>query len=110
MHVIFRAITPRGSCCSDNARAMAQNLVPAQKELSPRLPDLAEIGNKPHQPNISFPKREFGKISIVRDPFNGKWQWLHYDIERDVAFCHTCVKAVKTGTGDLAFLIWGYYN
>ena len=85
--------------------AMAQNLIPKQKHLTPSLPDLPEIGEKPHQPNISFPKREFGK-----------WQWLHYDTERDIAFCHTCVEAVKTGkiksleTGDLAFVSRGYCN
>ena len=72
------------------------------------------------QPNISFPKREFGKISIVKRSFQwqwfSKWQWLHYDVERDLAFCHTCVEAVKTGkikslgTGDLAFVSRGYCN
>ena len=100
--------------------AMAQNLVPQQKDLTPRLPDLPEIGDEPHQPNISFPKREFGKTNIVKRSFQwqwfSKWKWLHYDIERDLAFCHTCVEAVKTGkvkslgTGDLAFVSRGFCN
>ena len=99
---------------------MAQNLVPKQKDLTHSLPDLPEIGDKPHQPNISFPKREFGKTNTVKRSFQwqwfSKWQWLHYDIERDLAFCHTCVQAVKTGkikslgTGDLAFVSRGYCN
>ena len=98
---------------------MAQNLVPRQKELTSGLPDLP-IGDKPHQPNISFPKREFGKTNIVKRSFQwqwfNKWQWLHYDIERDLAFCHTCIVAVKTGsikslgTEDLAFVSRGYCN
>ena len=50
---------------------MAQNLVPKQKELTPSLPNLPEVGDKPHPPNISFPKREFGKTNTVRGPFNG---------------------------------------
>ena len=100
--------------------AMAQNLVPQQKDLTPRLPDLPEIGDELHQPNISFPKREFGKTNIVKRSFQwqwfSKWKWLHYDIERDLAFCHTCVEAVKTGkvkslgTGDLAFVSRGFCN
>ena len=99
---------------------MAQYVVPQQKDLTPRLPDLPEIGDEPHQPNISFPKREFGKTNIVKRSFQwqwfSKWKWLHYDIERDLAFCHTCVEAVKTGkvkslgTGDLAFVLRGFCN
>lgn len=67
-----------------------------------------------------FPKREFGKTIIVKRSFQSqwfsKWQWLHYDESRDLAFCHTCIKAVKSkkilslGTGDLAFLTQGYSN
>ena len=26
-----------------------------------------------------------------------KWKWLHYSAPLDVAFCHTCVTAIKTG-------------
>ena len=42
-----------------------------------------------------------------------KWQWLHYDVGKDVAYCHTCVKSCKIrslGTGDLAFVSRGYHN
>lgn len=56
------------------------------------------IGEKPHQPlSFKFPKREFGKTSIVKRSFQpqwfSRWPWLHYDEERDLAFCFTCVKA-----------------
>ena len=42
-----------------------------------------------------------------------KWQWLHYDQSKDMAFCHTCIMAKKImslGTGDLAFVSRGYSN
>ena len=83
--------------------------------------NLPDVGDKPHQPlSFSFPKREFGKTIIVKRSFQSqwfiKWQWLHYDQSRDLAFCHTCVMAVKSkkirslGAGDLAFVCHGYSN
>ena len=77
------------------------------------------ISEKPHQPfNLSFPKREFGKKTVS---FQASWfkkhTWLHYDEERDVAFCHTCIRAYKekkitwnAGNLDPAFISSGYYN
>ena len=57
-----------------------------------------EVGENPHQPSdFNFPKREFGKSTIVKRSFQASWfkqhNWLHYDEERDIAFCHTCMKA-----------------
>ena len=95
------------------------NLVALSREqLEDNLPD---IGDKPSQPlSISFPKREYGKSIIVKRSFQSqwlsKWQWLHYDLSRDMAICHTCIMAVKSkkisslGTGDLAFVLRGYCN
>ena len=42
------------------------------------------IGNKAHQPRkFQFPRREFGKTSIVKRSFQqqwfNRWPWLHYD-------------------------------
>ena len=31
-----------------------------------------------------------------------KWQWLHYESTTDLAFCHTCVTAIKTGKMKIA--------
>lgn len=82
-------------------------------------PDIAE---KPHQPmNFTFPKREFGKKIVKKSSFQSSWfkryTWLHYDEERDVAFCHTCVKAYKekkivwsSGNVDPAFISTGFCN
>ena len=55
---------------------------------------------KPHQPKrFNFPKREFGKKSIVKQSFQAdwfsKWPWLHYHEDNDTVFCRTCVKAFK---------------
>ena len=80
--------------------------------------NLPDVGDKPHQPlSFSFPKRDYGKSIVVKRSFQSqwfsKWQWLHYDQSRDMAFCHTCIMAVKSkkitslGTGDLAR---GYSN
>ena len=56
------------------------------------------IGDKPHQPSFfHFPQREFGKASVVKRSFQrqwfDRWSWLHYDEDRDLAFCFTCVVA-----------------
>ena len=56
------------------------------------------IASEPHQPRrFNFPKREFGKKSIMRRSFQAgwfaKWRWLHYREDDDTVFCHTCVKA-----------------
>ena len=90
----------------------------SRESLIDKLPD---VNDKPHQPlTFSFPKREYGRSIIVKRSFQSqwfsKWQWLHYDQSRDMAFCHTCIIAVKSkkitslGTGDLAFVSRGYSN
>ena len=61
---------------------------------------LPEIGDTAHQPlNFSFPQREFGKSSVVKCSFQAQWfqwwPWLHYDVNRDQAFCFSCVMAYK---------------
>ena len=58
------------------------------------------IGDKPHQPSFfHFPQREFGKTSVVKRSFQrqwfDRWSWLHYDEDRDLAFCFTCVVAYQ---------------
>ena len=62
-----------------------------------RLPKPA-IGDKVHQPSsVHFPQRMFGKTSMVKRSFQrqwfDRWSWLHYDEDRDLAFCFTCVVA-----------------
>ena len=58
------------------------------------------IGDKAHQPSLfHFPQREFGKTSVVKRSFQrnwfDRWSWLHYDEDRDLAFCFTCVVAYQ---------------
>ena len=87
-----------------------------------KLPDFGS-DNKPDLPlHLNFPKREFGKAKIVKRAFQaqwfGKWRWIHYDRCRDLAFCNTCITALKTGkmsvskgnVKDLAFLYTGFSN
>ena len=62
--------------------------------------DIPEVGDQPHQPrSFKFPQREFGKTSIVKRSFQpqwfDRWPWLHYDEERDLSFCFTCLVAFK---------------
>ena len=50
------------------------------------------IGDHPHQPSdFNFPRREFGQQSKVKPSFKvawfKQWNWLHYDEEKDAAFC-----------------------
>ena len=54
------------------------------------------IGDKPHQPkSFRFPQREFGKTVVAKRSFQpqwfDRWSWLHYDEDKDLAFCFTCV-------------------
>ena len=56
------------------------------------------IENKPHQPKkFSFPKREFGIATVVRQSFQpswfDKWPWLHYCENSNSVFCFTCMQA-----------------
>ena len=85
------------------------------------ISNLPEVGDTPNQLlSFLFPKCEYGRSIIVKCSFQSqwfsKWQWLHYDQSRDMAFCHTCMMAVKSkkitslGTGDLAFVSRGYSN
>ena len=87
IHVKFKVQT-RNTCSSGMAAA---------GEVSRSLP---EVGEVPHQPErYVFPRRQFGKSKVVSRAFQGswfhKWQWLHYESTTDLAFCHTCVTAIK---------------
>ena len=67
---------------------------------SPRRPTMISCADKPHQPkSFRFPQREFGKARVAKRYFQpqwfDKWTWLHYDEDRDVAFCHTCIVAQR---------------
>ena len=78
------------------------------------------ISAEPHQPrHFNFPKREFGKKSIVKRSFQAdwflKWPWLHYREDNDTVFCHTCVKAFKKmkmsfRSAEDAFISRGFQN
>jgi len=87
------------------------------KELS-----VSSVGELPHQPfNFSFQKSEFGKKIVKQSSFQASWftkhKWLHYDEERNLAFCHTCVRSYtekkiswSVGNIDPAFISSGFYN
>ena len=69
--------------------------------------DLPDVGDEPSQPRrYNFPKQSFGKKSVVYRSFQAawfdRWRWLHYDCSRDLAFCFTCIKAIKTEKMKLA--------
>ena len=76
--------------------------------------------SKPHQPRkFAFPKREYGKKTVVRRAFNPSWfdihTWLDYDEAMDAVFCHVCKrgireKGVKTTCSDVAFMSRGFCN
>ena len=79
------------------------------------------IGEKPHQPlSFKFPKREYGKKTVVKRSFQAqwfkRWSWLHYDEDRDVVFCFTCVKAYlekklhSTSSLEATYISKGYSN
>ena len=60
----------------------------------------ADLPPTPHQPSgHRFPKRAFGKKTVVWRSFQqswfNQWTWLHYDEANDLAYCHTCVSGFK---------------
>ena len=83
---------------------------------------LPNVGEKLNQPKrFLFPKREYGKKTIVKRAFQQQWfhhwPWIHYDEVNDVAFCHTCVAAARSrklknvsSNGDLTFIHRCYAN
>ena len=95
----------------------------AASYLETTLPsNLPDVGEKPNQPKrFTFPKCKYGKKAIVKRTFQRQWfhnwSWIHYYETNDVAFCHTCVKAIESNklknvssNGDLAFIHRGYAN
>ena len=84
---------------------------------------MPDVGETPTQPkDFKFPKRAFGVSKPVFRSFQPswftKWDWLHYDESKDVAYCFTCVRALKTGklkttagnVKDSAFAVSGFAN
>lgn len=74
----------------------------------------------PHQPeDIIFPKRQFGKASVINRSFQKNWfktwKWLHYIEDKDVVFCFHCALAhkkqmLKTSNPDASFIQIGFSN
>ncbi len=65
-----------------------------EKNLLDNLPE------SPHQPlSFNFPKRKFGKKTILEHSFQAswfdRWTWLHYNEAEDCVHCFLCLKAVK---------------
>ena len=59
-----------------------------------KLPEKAFHPDK----SLDFPSREFGKKNIktrfCQASYFSFWPWLTYDLEKDVIFCHLCVKSL----------------
>ena len=59
------------------------------------------IPSQPHQPpaSFTFPKRSFRKKAPVLRSFQHAWfkQWtfLHYNEDKDLEYCHTCLLCFK---------------
>ena len=82
---------------------------------------LPDIPDQPLHPAATFvyPKREFGKKTIVKRSFQPSWftnwPWLHYCEDSDIVFCHTCVSALRQkkmqlNRGDASFVSKGFSN
>ena len=69
--------------------------------------------SKPFHPARSFvfPKRTIGRVTrYCQRSWFDKYPFLHYDVDEDAVFCHTCMLAVeqkkirKAKRGDTAFV------
>ena len=61
--------------------------------------EIARVDKPFHPPSsFRFPTRKYGSRdrSCQHSWFN-EFDFLHYDIESDVLFCHTCQRAVREG-------------
>ena len=72
--------------------------MPALKAMAkPGIPDLPDSPNQPT--SYSFPKKSFGKKTVVERSFQAAWfqtwRWLHYDETNDKAYCFYCTKGFK---------------
>ncbi|KAI6656188.1 hypothetical protein LOD99_1521 [Oopsacas minuta] len=62
---------------------------------------LPELSENPIHPcsSFSFRKRAFGianqEMRSCQSDYFEIWPWLTYDIEKDVVFCHLCVKSLQ---------------
>ena len=60
-----------------------------------------DVPDSPHQPepDFAFPKRSFGKKTVVKRSFQhswfNKWPFLHYNESTDTVLCHTCLLMFK---------------
>ena len=86
--------------------------------VSQSYPTLPDTPNHPPS-SFNFPQREFGKKQVVKRSCQlqwfSNWEWLHYDEDDDVVFCHFCVTAlvkrtVKWNKEEAAFVSKGYCN
>ena len=90
----------------------------ASSQLEVDATDLPESLHQPG-PDFSFPKRSFGKRTVVQQSFQhawfSKWPFLHYNKADDTVFCFTCrnmfkEKKNKTSTkADPAFVCSSLY-
>lgn len=61
---------------------------------------LVDVPEKPSHPpfDYAFPTRQFGRIKAsFRPSWCSRWKWLHYDNVKDLAYCHVCLVALKSG-------------
>ena len=57
---------------------------------------LPEIGEKPHQPNITFKKSLlFGTQRNFQYKWFSQFKWLHYNEALDKAYCFSCITCIK---------------
>ena len=79
------------------------------------------LPTKAHHPkSFKFPKRSFGKKTVVNRSFQSVWfnkyPWLHYIENDDAVLCITCAQASAqkklqwSSSSDLAFISKGFTN
>ena len=63
-----------------------------QQSIDQTLSNLPDVGEWLYHPSkdTDFLQREYGKTNTVKRSFQSqwcsKWQWLHYDVDKDVAY------------------------
>ena len=64
-----------------------------------QMPDIPEIPFHADE-SFDFSKKQFGKANAkmrgCTTSYFTTWPWLTYHVEKDVVFCHLCIRALKS--------------
>ena len=120
IHVAPEPLTPE-STSSVHGSSVSSTSVSGKQSLETATPPRIDQPFQPTDTTFKFPLRSFNK-GKKHKRFNQKWfenkdweAWLHYDVDKDAAFCTTCVNAtrlnlISSNNAETSFISSGFTN